>query len=131
MAKILIVEDEKSYCDHLKQILEFEGFEVAAECTSLEGIVTAMNFTPDVLIVDWLLKHYYDGLDLTKMLQQLNPDLKVIVMTGDPGPILDIKKTLVDVECVMTKPLIIEDLIRVLHDVIGALPSAHTSPSEG
>lgn len=55
MKKILIVEDEQDYVNVLTQLLEPEGFKIAAAGTVKDALNLLGMITPDLIIVDWNL----------------------------------------------------------------------------
>jgi DNA-binding response OmpR family regulator len=55
MQKILVIEDEKEMARGLKDILEYEGYEVLTAETGKEGIQAASRKEPDCIILDLML----------------------------------------------------------------------------
>ncbi len=55
MSKILVIEDEKEMARGLKDILEFDGYEVCLAETGKEGIQIAGRKEPDCIILDLML----------------------------------------------------------------------------
>ena len=51
--KILIIDDEKKFCEMVKKNLEATGnFEVQYQVQGKEGLATALSFRPDLAIID-------------------------------------------------------------------------------
>jgi DNA-binding LytR/AlgR family response regulator len=65
MEKILIIEDDKTYLDNIKILLEEEDYNVIAVSNGLDGIDTAKNDTPDLIICDIMLPDI-DGFSILK-----------------------------------------------------------------
>jgi len=55
MQKILIVEDEKEMVRGLKDILEFEGYEIVAVSDGKSGLQSALRDKPDCIVLDLML----------------------------------------------------------------------------
>ncbi|MGE5811137.1 MAG: response regulator transcription factor, partial [Ignavibacteria bacterium] len=55
MRKILIIEDDLSYIENIKILLEEEGFDVVSASNGFDGIDAAKNETPDLIICDIML----------------------------------------------------------------------------
>ncbi|MGE5845610.1 MAG: response regulator transcription factor, partial [Ignavibacteria bacterium] len=55
MRKILIIEDDLSYIENIKILLEEEGFDVFSAPNGFDGIDAAKNETPDLIICDIML----------------------------------------------------------------------------
>ncbi len=83
MARVLIVDDEKSIRFTLSEILRRDGFEVA----SAEGAEEALRLLSadglDVVVTDIVLPGK-SGVDLLKAIRTTAPDIQVIMMTGEP-----------------------------------------------
>jgi DNA-binding NtrC family response regulator len=81
MAKILIVDDDKSIRRTLKDILEFEKYEVDEAEDGLTCIVKVKQEKFDVIILDIKMPKM-DGMDAIDRLQDLCPDVPVIMISG-------------------------------------------------
>ncbi len=84
MAKILVVDDEPVYLQHLCLILTADGHEVDTAETGEGAVKAGRRSNPQVLITDWKLKDGLSGLEVAKALQATNPTLATIIMTGYP-----------------------------------------------
>lgn len=82
MARVLIVDDERGYCDNLEQALRRNGHDVASAGSAGEAIDVGVRYRPDVLIVDWMLPSSLNGLCVSAALRTLHPPLQTILMTG-------------------------------------------------
>lgn len=79
--KILIVDDERSIRHTLREILEFEDFQVEEAENGMEGLAKAKDGAFDLLIMDIKMPQM-DGLQALERLQILQPDLPVIMISG-------------------------------------------------
>lgn len=81
MASILIIDDERSIRNTLKEILEYEKFEVSEAEEGLEGIkkVEAKNF--DLVLCDIKMPKM-DGLEVLEKIQEKFPELPVVMISG-------------------------------------------------
>jgi two-component system nitrogen regulation response regulator NtrX len=79
--KILIIDDEKAICNTLKEILEYEKYEVEVANDGEEGVkkVKAGNF--DLVLCDIKMPKL-DGHEVLAKLQELNPELPVVMISG-------------------------------------------------
>jgi DNA-binding response OmpR family regulator len=84
MSRILIVDDEQHYLEHLSAALSRDGHEVRTAASGREGIALGSRFRPDVLIADWMLKNHIHGLSVSDTLRAVLPDLRIILITGFP-----------------------------------------------
>jgi DNA-binding NtrC family response regulator len=80
-AKILIVDDEKSIRKTLRDILEFENYEVDEANDGLECVVKIKQNTYDVIILDIKMPKM-DGMDALERIQGLTPETPVVMISG-------------------------------------------------
>ncbi len=81
MAKILIIDDEKAICNTLKEILSYEKYEVDIANDGAEGIKKAETGNYDLVLSDIKMPKM-DGIEVLQKLQELNPDLPVVMISG-------------------------------------------------
>jgi DNA-binding NtrC family response regulator len=81
MARILVIDDEKSIRNTLKEILEYEGHEVLDAPDGLEGLrlITSEKF--DIIFCDIKMPKM-DGLELLEKAMDHNPDVPVVMISG-------------------------------------------------
>ncbi len=79
--EILLIDDEIDVCETLKSLLEGQGYRVSY-ATSGEAAVNDVT-TADLVICDLNLQGE-NGLEVIERLQALRPDVKVLVLTGEP-----------------------------------------------
>lgn len=81
MAKILIVDDETPIRRTLRDILEFEGYDVEEAVDGLECISKVQKEKFDVIITDIKMPKM-DGIEALERLQILSPETPVIMVSG-------------------------------------------------
>ncbi len=81
MAKILIVDDEMPIRRTLRDILEFEGYEVDEAADGLECVSKVQKEKYDVVITDIKMPKM-DGIEALERLQILSPETPVIMVSG-------------------------------------------------
>ena len=84
MAKVLVVDDEKSMRFTLREFLRDAGYEVgvAENVDEAIGMLAAENF--DVVISDIIMPRI-TGIKLLKSIKEKSPNVQVILMTGEPS----------------------------------------------
>ncbi|MBL7788723.1 MAG: sigma-54-dependent Fis family transcriptional regulator [Chitinophagales bacterium] len=81
MALILVIDDEKSIRNSLKEILEFEGYEVHTAENGLEGLNLIKDDDYDLVICDIKMPKM-DGKELLSKVQSLETPPKFIMISG-------------------------------------------------
>jgi two-component system, NtrC family, nitrogen regulation response regulator NtrX len=81
MAKILVIDDERSIRNTLKEILEFEKFEVELAEDGPEGLEKLGKGNFDVVLCDIKMPRM-DGLEVLEHLLQSDPDISVVMISG-------------------------------------------------
>ena len=79
--KILIVDDEKAICNTLKEILQYEKYEVDIANDGEEGIAKAKAINYDLVLCDIKMPKM-DGHEVLVKLLEINPELPVVMISG-------------------------------------------------
>ncbi len=81
MAKVLIVDDDVTFCLMLKTFLQKRGYEVEEAFSYSEGSKKLTAFSPDIILSDLRLPDK-DGIALLEMVMREKPQTPVVLMTG-------------------------------------------------
>ena len=81
MPKILVVDDDQSIRRTLKDILEFEKYQVEEAVDGLDALVQVKQNQYDAIILDIKMPKL-DGMDAMDRIQAIRPDLPVIMISG-------------------------------------------------
>lgn len=79
--KILIIDDEKAICSTLKEILEYEKYEVDFANDGMEGVKKAQSEKYDLVLCDIKMPKM-DGIEVLAKLQEINPEMPVVMISG-------------------------------------------------
>lgn len=111
MANILIVDDERSYCESIAQQLADEGHKTTFATAAVEAIELAKECRPDLLLIEWNMRDAQGGLSIAEKIRQGNPALRIILMTGFPHKNSEQDLALAsNVDRVITKPFTLEEV---------------------
>lgn len=81
MPKILIIDDEKSIRSTLKEILEYEKYEVKEAADGAEGLAMIKKEDFDLVMCDIKMPNM-DGMDVLTAAIEIKPDLPFIMISG-------------------------------------------------
>jgi DNA-binding NtrC family response regulator len=127
LAKVLVAEDELIYREYLAAAFDADGHEVRSCSDGLNAIRTGITFRPDVLVTDWMLKSSIHGLHVSRVLHNINPHQKTIVITGFPSSDLFLEPKTAEIFAVVQKPFELKEL---KEKVFEASSANHASPSQ-
>ncbi|MFZ0612972.1 MAG: sigma-54 dependent transcriptional regulator [Desulfobacterales bacterium] len=79
--QILLVDDQVSFCHHIKAVLEQEGYEVAVSHNADQALQKLSLQSFDILLTDMKIPGR-DGLELFKIARTTDPEISGIIMTA-------------------------------------------------
>lgn len=83
MKKLLIVDDEEMIIKSIKMILKEYGIDVTGYSNSQEGVISAIEETYDLILVDIRMPDL-NGAEFTKKVKSEKPESKIMVITAFP-----------------------------------------------
>ncbi|ANA80298.1 response regulator [Paenibacillus glucanolyticus] len=107
--KVLIVDDQNGIRILLVEVFSSEGYETFQAANGKAALEIVKLHTPDLVLLDMEIPGM-DGLEILKHIKQMNPDIKVIMMTAYGE--LDMIKEATDLGALMhfTKPFDIDEM---------------------
>ena len=81
MAKILIIDDERSIRNSMKDILSFEGHDVVLAENGMEGLVVVKTEKPEVVFCDIKMPKM-EGIEVLQKIKVFSPETPVIMISG-------------------------------------------------
>ena len=124
---LLLVDDDAPFRQRLAVLLEKRGYAVTATGTLAEARTLAQPLKPGHAVVDMRLTDG-NGLDLVAELRELNPNVRIVVLTGYGNlatAVAAVKAGDVDY---LAKPADPEDIVSALAAEAGARPEAPAEP---
>ena len=120
MRKILIVDDDPDLREGQRAFLEGRGYEVQTAGGMEEGLEKLEEFTPELILVDLMMKHYDTGFVFCRKVRE-NPELAkvpILMQTSAPkklGFTLDSydekARNWMKVDEILTKPVAPDELL--------------------
>ena len=119
--KILIVDDEYSVLEALKEYLTLRGYEVLMAGRGDEALISVQRDHPDAMLLDIRLPGL-SGMEVLRKVRVLEPSVKVIMITALDD--LNLRKESLELGAAgfAFKPLDIQGLERIITAVIGQPP---------
>jgi DNA-binding response OmpR family regulator len=108
--KILVIEDEPDIVRGLTDALEFEGFEVQSRGTGSDGLDAAMEWDPDLVLLDLMLPDD-NGYRVCETLRSRNPVVPIIILTAKAQEADKVRGLEAGADDYVTKPFSIAELI--------------------
>jgi DNA-binding NtrC family response regulator len=122
MAKILVIEDDASFRSVLVQMLTRAGYDVRQAGDGNQAVEVCTDFNPDLVLTDIIMPDK-EGLETIQDLLALNPNLKIIAMSGGgkfgPDSYLPLAQKL-GAKASLQKPFMREELISTIEDVLNS-----------
>ena len=79
--RILVVEDEFGLQETLRDVFQMEGYDVRVAVDGDEGFRVYRKFQPDLVFTDIVMPKM-NGLELAGKIREVDPNIKVIYMSG-------------------------------------------------
>ena len=79
--KILIVDDQVSFCNHIQAVLEMEGYSAVVTHNAEQAMAQLSSQPFDILLTDMKMPGM-EGLELFKMARKIDPEISGIIMTA-------------------------------------------------
>lgn len=127
MAKIMLVEDDKSLQEIYSIRLVAEGYDIARADDGEEALAKAVQEKPDLIIADVMMPKIsgFDMLDILRS-QPETQNIKVIMMTALSSDDQRQRGEMLGAERYLVKSQVgIEDVINAVHEVLGDAPNTN------
>ena len=122
MVKILVVDDDNSIVEVLKHLLTGEGYGVCVASNGKEGLATARQEKPDLIILDIMMPEM-DGISVSGILFQ-DPVLRltpVLILTAK-GSARSMLELVPNVRLYMDKPFDPPELLKNIQRLLATPP---------
>jgi two-component system KDP operon response regulator KdpE len=114
--KILVVEDEKSVSDFLKKTLEYNGYFVKVAEDGKSGKQFAIEFRPDIILLDLGLPDI-TGIELLKIYRTWL-DIPIVILTANAGDVDKVNALEFGADDYLTKPFSMPELLARLKAIM-------------
>ncbi len=115
--RVLVVDDESNIAELLQMTLRYEGFEVKTAETGRKAVAAAREFSPDAMILDWMLPDF-DGLEVLSKVRAFSPDVPVIFLTARDAVEDRVAGLTAGGDDYVTKPFSLEEVVARLRGLL-------------
>ena len=132
MAKILIVDDEPSFCELLKTLLKSHGHDVLTANNGKDALDSFRQCPPHFTLLDLRMPEM-DGLEVLKKIREIDPKAPVMILTAWATDEMELKARRLGATDFLNKALSLESILTSLEDgfkLPGQAPAAPTPPVE-
>lgn len=135
MAKILLVEDDKSLREIYGVRLYAEGYDIVSAADGEEALAMAIKERPQLILSDVMMPKIsgFDMLDILRSTTETR-DIKVIMMTALSSEDQRARGVALGADRYLVKSQVgIEDVVRTVHEILGdtdsVSPQQHSAPA--
>jgi two-component system nitrogen regulation response regulator NtrX len=118
--RLLVVDDESGVRAALRQLLEFEGYEVREASSGAEGLATYEAWKPELVFMDVKMAGM-DGLETLKRLRGRDPSAIVVMISGHATIQNAVEATQLGAYDILEKPLDTDRILVTLRNAIGRI----------
>lgn len=118
--RLLVVDDESGVRAALRQLLEFEGYEVRVASSGAEALASYEAFKPELVFMDVKMAGM-DGLETLKRLRERDPAAIVVMISGHATIQNAVEATQLGAYDILEKPLDTDRILVTLRNAIGRI----------
>ncbi len=115
--RILVVDDEPEMCHLIKQILKQDGYQIDVSFSGIEALQMIKSFNYHLLLTDLEMPEV-DGIELTRKAKKQNPEIRVLMVTGNATVDADIRSLRHKIDGYIRKPFNISKLRKVVRQTL-------------
>lgn len=112
--RLLLVDDDPTFCEVLRQALEKRGFEVYTANELEAGLALAEQLEPEYAVIDLRIGHE-SGLQLVKRLAELDVNTRIVMLTGFASIATAVEAIKLGAVHYLTKPADADEIAKALH----------------
>ncbi len=116
--RLLLVDDDETFCSVLSRALEKRGFQVRVAHTTAEALNDIQNCPPEYAVIDLKLPDQ-SGLMLVSKLKALDEHARIVVLTGYASIATAVEAIKLGAMYYLSKPADADDIMAALHRASG------------
>jgi two-component system response regulator RegA len=111
---LLIVDDDRTFCEVLGEAFENRGYRVAIANNADQALAAAREQDPEYAVIDLRIGNE-SGLLVTRMLRELDEEIRMVILTGYASIATAVEAIKLGAVHYLTKPAEVSDIIAALH----------------
>lgn len=123
LRSVLLVDDEPEIRDILREILDEHDCRVLEANNGKEAFQISRTEKIDILITDLLMPEQ-EGIETIRQFRNVDPDVKIIAMSGAPEPIYLHMARMLGADATLSKPLNLTAVSSILRRMLKRAPVA-------
>ncbi|WP_442498545.1 response regulator transcription factor [Methylobacter sp. sgz302048] len=112
--RLLLVDDDETFCNVLKSALQKRNYEVLVANNVKSGIMLAEQNLPEYAVIDLRIGHE-SGLELVKKLISLDDNTQIVMLTGFASIATAVEAIKLGAVHYLTKPANADEIVGALH----------------
>lgn len=112
--RLLLVDDDETFCKVLKSALDKRNFEVFVANEVANGIQIAERVEPEYAVIDLRIGHQ-SGLELVKKLISLDDNTRIVMLTGFASIATAVEAIKLGATHYLTKPANADEIVNALN----------------
>jgi two-component system response regulator RegA len=112
--RLLLVDDDETFCSVLSRALEKRGFQVAVARTVAEALSNIQDSTPEYAVIDLKMPDQ-SGLVLVSKLKALDEQTRIVVLTGYASIATAVEAIKLGAVYYLSKPADADDIVAAFH----------------
>jgi len=116
-ARILVVDDEPSIVDAVATALRYEGFEVMEALNGRDALRAAMEFDPDLVVLDWMLPDI-EGIEVGRRLRDKGFKTAILFLTAKDAVENKVDALRAGGDDYVTKPFSLAEVVARVHAIL-------------
>jgi two-component system cell cycle response regulator CpdR len=121
--RILLAEDDATMRGFIERALKKAGYKVVAFGNGQKAHDRLLDERFTLLLTDIVMPQM-DGIELARRAADIDPDLKIMFITGFAAVTLNTDSKAVQGAQVLSKPFHLKDLVREIDELLGVPPRA-------
>ena len=119
MTTAIVIDDDIDTCDVLTECLELKNIQILGDgYDGKDAVDLYKKYNPDIVFLDIMMPHY-DGFYALEKIKQLDPDARVIMVTGDLTAETYNRLQILKTSAIIYKPFDIDHMMEVIKQVLG------------